>query len=84
MTLTLGVVFPEAQKARFLAIWLYRFHRARYISFRYHVSLDYRDAYPDDLAKVRTVTDTLTGTTTTTHLSWKECADAQEQGLREP
>ena len=46
------------------------------VSFRYHVSMDYRDAYPDDLAQVVTTTDSLTGTTEKRVFSEEQCYEA--------
>lgn len=48
------------------------------VSFRYHVSLDYRDPYSDDLDKIRAVTDTLTGITTKITIPGQECADSED------
>jgi hypothetical protein len=48
------------------------------VSFRYHVTLDYRDSYPDDLAKVATTIDSLTGEVTRRVFSEQECAAAEE------
>jgi hypothetical protein len=49
------------------------------VSFRYHVTLDYRDSYSDDLAQVQTTKDSLTGDVTQRTFSEEACYEAWDR-----
>jgi hypothetical protein len=49
------------------------------VSFRYHVTLEMRDQYPDDLAQVQTTRDSLTGDVTQRIFTEEQCYEAYDR-----
>lgn len=49
------------------------------VSFRYHVSLEFRDQYPNDLAQVQTTRDSLTGDVTQRIFTEEQCEEAYDR-----
>lgn len=70
--------YRAAPTLTFLALGLLLW-TAYNVSFRYHITLELRDQYPDDLAEVQTTTDSLTGIVTRQIFSEEACYEAWDR-----